>query len=161
LWVVYALRLPDILGVAVIFGFIGGVVGIFRGDFDGQEEFKEPWENLLTEIDQLAESSRALKLIRPSVLAATKSNKIELLSEFCDSKITPSQTAGNLFANQVGDELETGKHHLYRGILTPLGKDLMSFYVSHLSSMAQSGQVSQEWAEEQIKIMRENVQSIG
>lgn len=69
----------------------------------------------------------------------------------------------SMIANAAGDLVESGKYHVYRGVLDPLrgGKDLLRIYDKAVDEMVREGASGAEFAAEQKAIIRENIKTVG
>ena len=73
------------------------------------------------------------------------------------------QTVYIMIANVAGDEVESGKHHMYRGVLNPLGdgNELLRIYNLALDELVKIGYVSAENARANKKAILENIKEVG
>lgn len=132
-----------------------------KGGQPAKNTQRDLWLVMNAEIHRLAESDSSLKMILPTVRQVADLSKNSLMSELVASTISPEQMAANLFANQAGDDLEAGRHHLYRGTLTPTGQALLKFYRVHWNAMADAGVVTHDTANEQIRVILANIRRMG
>jgi hypothetical protein len=73
------------------------------------------------------------------------------------------QTVYIMIANVTGDEVESGKHHMYRGVLNPLGygNDLLLIFYSALDELVKLGYLSAEDANVNKLAVLENIKNVG
>ena len=66
-------------------------------------------------------------------------------------------------SNIAGDMAESGKYHLYRGMLNPLGegKDLLKIYNKLIDELLRMGEIESEFAKTQKEVIRENIRDVG
>ncbi len=68
-----------------------------------------------------------------------------------------------MIANLAGDWLETGKYHMYRGVLNPLtgGESLLRVYNGTVDRLEEVGEISKDDAERNKKQLLDNIKSNG
>jgi len=68
-----------------------------------------------------------------------------------------------LIANIAGDEVESGRHHLYRGVLNPLGlgKEYLHIYKSCLNELVSLNAIDNVQAEEELNALLQNIKTVG
>ncbi len=77
---------------------------------------------------------------------------------------TPARQWGYAaIANVTGDLLETGKYHIHRGMLNPLGPgaSLLKLYDSAVDELVRMGIVNVSSAEIEKKALRKNLNTVG
>jgi hypothetical protein len=69
----------------------------------------------------------------------------------------------SMIANISGDMVESGQHHIYRGVLNPMGpgQNLLKIFDSAMDELVNLGDTDKENAEKQKKAVRENIKSVG
>jgi len=77
--------------------------------------------------------------------------------------ISPEQFTYSAIANLAGDLLESGKYHIYRGVLNPIGigKDLLEIFDTSVDKMILIGVVNKDYADEQKRGIRDNIKNVG
>ena len=77
--------------------------------------------------------------------------------------ISPRQQVYFAIANLTGDYLESGEHHLYRGVLNPLGPggDLLRLFDAATDRLLQSGAIDDKVATTAKAGIRESIKSMG
>jgi hypothetical protein len=103
----------------------------------------------------------AVSLIRDAVITAIRQSKQEVLRQLEEGLILPHDVARQFSCNIAGDQLEEGRHHIYRGTLTEGGRALMTFYADCWREDARRNFTTSEKAEEEIASMHEIVRTIG
>lgn len=67
-----------------------------------------------------------------------------------------------LFAsNFAADNLETGRFHIYRGLLSVTGHELKSLFIKATRFAVMNGILDQETADNNVKIVNENIKRVG
>jgi hypothetical protein len=96
-------------------------------------------------------------LILDDVLAAISEKSPEIQQHLDSRKLTPETMARQFCTNVAGNQLESGNHHLYRGVLTPTGERLMAFYEDawHQEDRSESD------IDEEIQYMRRAIREVG
>jgi hypothetical protein len=69
----------------------------------------------------------------------------------------------SMIANVAGDQVESGRYHLYRGLLNPLepGQDLLRLFDRAVDELVTMGAITGDRAESQKAAIRENIKSVG
>jgi hypothetical protein len=75
--------------------------------------------------------------------------------------IPSSRSVSMFFCNVAGDQLEEGRHHIYRGTLTEGGRALLSLYAECWREDASRNFTTIDKAEEEIAAIHEIVRTIG
>jgi hypothetical protein len=57
----------------------------------------------------------------------------------------------NFIVQCCGDQLESGRHHIYRGVLNFQGKLYQQLFEHAINTMVASGEYSKEWADENLR----------
>lgn len=57
----------------------------------------------------------------------------------------------NFVVHVCGDKLESGKHHVYRGVLNAEGRLYQQLFEHAINSMTASSEYSKEWADENLR----------
>jgi hypothetical protein len=81
--------------------------------------------------------------------------------QLAEGRIAPEDVARQFACNVAGDQLEDGRHHIYRGTLTHAGKSLLSFYAACWREDVDRKFTTEEKAEEEIAAMHRIVREIG
>jgi hypothetical protein len=97
------------------------------------------------------------ELILDDVLSVVAEKFSEIQQCLDNRELTPEAIARQFCTNVAGNQLESGSHHLYRGVLTPTGKRLLSFYED---AWRQEGR-SESDIDEQIQYMRQAIREVG
>ena len=96
-------------------------------------------------------------IIEPKVIALAKDAGKTFYSVRIE-KMKPEHLALLLVTNVLGAEIQSGNHHIYRGILGIIGQDMLSAWSSAQKVMLERGYVTDDgvakdnqWIHEQIK----------
>jgi hypothetical protein len=103
----------------------------------------------------------AVSIIRDAVVAAIRQSKQEVLRQLEEGLILPHDVARQFSCNIAGDQLEEGRHHIYRGTLTEGGRALLTFYADCWREDARRNFTTTDEAEEEIAAMHNIVRTIG
>ncbi len=57
----------------------------------------------------------------------------------------------NFLVHAVGDQLESGQHHVYRGVLNSVGIQYKSLFEHAINTMVEMDGYTQEWANENLR----------
>lgn len=80
----------------------------------------------------------------------------ELLSDF-----TPTQFVLSMLGKECLDEISSGRHHLYRGVLAPQGQQLGQIYMAIVTELETTGLFDRAAAEERRAALHEVIRSFG
>ncbi len=105
------------------------------------------------------------EIVRPKIEKSIISNpqKVKQIIE----KIPPREWTYGIIANISGDLLESGKYHIYRGVLASdfdgigHGKDLLKIFDEATDELSKIGNITNEFAEKQKSQLRENIKDVG
>lgn len=103
----------------------------------------------------------ALAMIRDAVVAAVRQSRSEVVRQLGEGLILPRDVARQFSCNIAGDQLEEGRHHIYRGTLTEGGRALLVFYADCWREDVIRNFASSEKADEEIAAMNRIIRSIG
>lgn len=113
-------------------------------------------------LDELQEAHpSALGLIRDEVVSTIQDSLTEVERQIEEGHIAPEDVARQFSCNIAGDQLEGGRHHIYRGTLTDAGRSLLSFYAACWRVDVDRKFTTEEKAEEEIAAMHRIVREIG
>jgi len=75
----------------------------------------------------------------------------------------PHKRIYSMVANLSGDWLECGEHHMYRGVLNPMGigGDLLKIFDTIQDKLVLIGACDKKFAQEQKRAVRENIKAVG
>lgn len=88
-------------------------------------------------------------------------NETEAFVKNIQSGTKPKQWVYVTLLNTSGDLLETGSYHIYRGILSPEGNELLKIYESAIDMYCTLGYLDLNSAEEQKETLKNNLKKIG
>ncbi len=102
------------------------------------------------------------ELIRKSILAHPD-EAVRLFQEH--PEFTASEWVYSQIGNIAGDMLESGNHHIYRGVLNPigLGPDLLKIFDASYDELLamKAKDIDIEYANEQKSAIRQNIKRVG
>ena len=79
-----------------------------------------------------------------------------------DPNFTPFAYVANYLVHATGDQLESGHHHVYRGVLSNVGHAYEAILDFAVDSMVRRGAYTQDWAESQLLgPIRRGIASMG
>lgn len=68
----------------------------------------------------------------------------------------------NFLVHSTGDQLESGQHHTYRGMLSIRGKQYKRLFEHSINTMVESGEYTQDWANVNLRNpVNEGIKSAG
>ena len=102
----------------------------------------------------------AFPSIRNQIEEALLSNPDEVMSALSEG-FTPRQQAYWAIANLSGHHLESGHNHIYRGILTSFGEDLLRLFDMSIDQLSRINAISDREAEAQKQEIRKNIKGVG
>jgi len=76
---------------------------------------------------------------------------------------SPRQWIYSIMANISGDLVESGRFHVYRGLLNPvgLGEDLLKLFDASVDELVRIDAIDQTKADKQKSAIRENIKDVG
>jgi hypothetical protein len=74
---------------------------------------------------------------------------------------TPREWVYSQIGNIAGDMLETGTHHVYRGILNETGNDLLKMFDATYDELVQMKAADLEYATKQKQTLRSSIREVG
>ena len=117
--------------------------------------------NILDELS-LELDSKAFKEIRSQIEEGILADYKNVISQVKD-RASARQLIYFSIANIVGEYVESGYYHIYRGVLNPLGlgNDLLSLFDMAIDRLFEDGGISEKEAKEQKAGIRKNIKSVG
>lgn len=119
-----------------------------------------PYEVRLTieEIEAFfSEGEMCKDIVKPKAIALAKDAERTVYSIRIDG-MKPDQLALTLISNVLGAELQSGSHHVYRGVLSTVGNDMKAAWHAVQRELQQRGYCNEdevrednEWLQRQIK----------
>jgi hypothetical protein len=100
-----------------------------------------------------------LPILKPMLYQATKGLSQDIKNWGTDFDY--EDMARLLIVNFTFDEVSSGKHHIYRGVLSPVGHQLLRLYTNSMNWYQDKGKVSKEDLEDQFDIIIENISIVG
>ena len=120
---------------------------------------------ILDEANHKFNSKTFEEVVRPKIEKSIISNPQKVKQVI--KKIPPREWTYGIIANISGDLLESGKYHIYRGVLasdfdgTGHGKDLLKIFDKATDELVKIGNITNEFAEKQKSQLRENIKDVG
>ena len=74
---------------------------------------------------------------------------------------SPEEYIRGMVYNLCSDRAESGQYHIYRGVLNPEGEEYLKLTRFALKECVAAGDCKQEWADEQLRIIMNNIQRAG
>ena len=110
-----------------------------------EEKCKSPvWDKLVDEI------------------MAVEEKRIDQVIKLLKEKNIPVEAyIKQIVYNVCSNRAESGRYHIYRGMLNPEGEEYWKITKRILSDLVEDGVFKEEWAHEQLSIIEENIRSVG
>ena len=90
------------------------------------------------------------------------------INEFYNDELMVRGLIAGMIGNYAGDLLESGEFHLYRGVLSPAGKEMLKYYDFAMKEVLKIGgtnpngePLTEEYITEQRNILLENIRQVG
>lgn len=93
-------------------------------------------------------------IIEPVAVALAKDAERTIYSIRIDG-MKPDRLALLLITNVIGEQLACGQHHVYRGTLSMIGRDMLKVWTTAVSTLKERGYYTEAEAEEDIKWIKE------
>lgn len=98
----------------------------------------------------------------------TKDKKVLNNNKFYNDELMVRGLIAGMIGNYAGDLLESGEFHLYRGVLSPAGKEMLKYYDFAMKEVLKIGgtnpngePLTEEYITEQRNILLENIRQVG
>ena len=120
---------------------------------------------ILDEANHKFNSRTFEEIVRPKIEKSITLNPQKVKQVI--KKIPPREWTYGIIANISGDLLESGKYHIYRGVLASdfdgsgPGKDLLKIFDEATDELVKIGNITNEFAEKQKSQLRENIKDVG
>jgi len=75
--------------------------------------------------------------------------------------VSPRVQIYNAMSNLVGDMVESGHYHVYRGVLNSDGENLLQLFDFATDSLVATGSIDSIYANKQKAELRKNIQDVG
>jgi hypothetical protein len=111
---------------------------------------------------ELRFQTEAFNIVRNVIdnfIASTPDALVSMIHE-SDGR-TPREWVYNQLGNIAGDLLESGRYHIYRGVLMGTGNDLLKMFDATCDELLQMKAVDADYANKQKATLRENIQRVG
>lgn len=157
------LALPVILVLTVLLLIfllknITEIMDLEWGTFSKKKEI----EMCITEFNNISQelSASAKEIVKPVVFDYLKDTEKTLYSLQKD-KISPRNLIFLLITNAIAEILPTGHYHIYRGVLSQVGHDLLKLFDYAVNELEEKGCFSHEEAKEDKAWIREQINGVG
>lgn len=90
-------------------------------------------------------------------------NRPDEFTELVKKGTSPRQWVYSIIANITGDLVESGKYHLTRGYLNPMGpgENILQLFDMAVDELVGTNTIDEKDAKEQKSTIRENIKSVG
>lgn len=108
--------------------------------------------------------NEAFQIIRKVIEKIIQSNQETIIKTIKESDgRTPREWIYSQIGNVAGDILESGRYHMYRGTLSPMGPgpDLLKIFDTSYDVLLQMNAINLDYANEQKQAIRQNIKEIG
>ena len=116
--------------------------------------------SLIDEADDELGLNMSFYIVREYIVKVIYQNPKDVSSAI-NSFSSPKVWAYIAIANTTGNLLESGKFHMYRGVLDKVGKDLLFIYNNALYKLAELGEIDDHKVKEQKSTIKENIKNVG
>lgn len=112
-------------------------------------------------IENKFDNFTSFRIIRNNTEKIILKNKGIIKEIMNENDISPERTAYSWINNIAGDLLESGKHHLYRGVLSQTGEELLQIFDLTTNELVTLDDMTEEKGKQQKENIRENIKRIG
>jgi len=105
----------------------------------------------------------AVRILKPLINKIVQYQKKEISSKIANGSLLPKNCALNLIGNLSGDLVESGKYHMYRGVLNEMqgGQNLYRVYKDILDQLVKVNEITQKECDENKSGISENIKGVG
>lgn len=98
-----------------------------------------------------------------SLMKSDATRNTDNIVQLVESGISPRTIVYSSLSNIAGDELESGKHHIYRGRLNPIGEgpELLALYRAAVSELHNMGELDKERHDAEQSAINKNIRNAG
>jgi hypothetical protein len=123
----------------------------------------EEMRSVLGVIDEMEdeEGAEGFRLIKQLVVDMVVADPDKTISSLKDDGLSARTLTLLLTLNILGEELTSGKHHTYRGVLSANGDRLLRLWDFAVKQQKQSGYYDEEEAQNDLKWIREGIKTVG
>lgn len=114
----------------------------------------------LDKLEKRLGSSSSFDRVRRVIEADLKVSRKEYMTAISNAK-DPESIAANSVGNVSGDFVESGQLHVYRGVLSPAGENMLDLYIRTTKFAVDQGDLEEEIYEANLKTIKSNIKSIG
>ncbi|MBM4127989.1 MAG: hypothetical protein FJ247_11680 [Nitrospira sp.] len=120
-------------------------------------------KNVLAELDAIEKEKGAewLHLIKPLVVRKVVEDADKTRRSIKEDGLSPRTLAFLLILNVLADELTSGEHHIYRGVLSTIGHELLKLWDFAVSQQKLSGHYDGKKARKVLKWIRDEIKKAG
>jgi hypothetical protein len=116
-------------------------------------------------LDVLEEARRkfsfyAMQKVSERVEASIRAQSAEFLASVRTGG-SVRQHVYSYIANEAGDEVESGRSHIYRGVLTSTGEDYVNVFDAAIDELVKMEAMDKAFGEEQKDRLREGIEAVG
>lgn len=147
---------------------VGNKVGVRDGvpgyggeedEFAASEEVRSVLE--MIDIVENEEGAEGFRHIKGLVVELAVGEADKTISSMRDDGLSARALTFLLVLNVLGEELTSGKYHIYRGVLSTGGKMLLRLWVYAVEQQKQSGFYDEEKAKEELQWIMDQVKQVG
>jgi len=115
---------------------------------------------VLTEMGSQFDCSSIFETVK-NILENDFLNDSKEVVDLVKQGVSPRVQVCNAIANLVGDMVESGHYHVYRGVLNTDGKNLLRLFDFAIDSLVATGSIDSVYASKQKAELRKNIQDVG
>ena len=105
-------------------------------------------------------STSSFSQVRAMIVADSKRDPESYVAAIRNSK-APEQVAATSVANVSGDIVESGRLHLYRGVLSPAGEAMLKLYKDATAYLVSEGVLDEAQRTEEVSFILRNIKNVG
>lgn len=120
-------------------------------------------KNVRRELESLLTTHAPLSsvTILPAALALLHRKKSEIVSDIRDQSMNSRDAACIVASSTIMVQLGSGQHHVYRGVLSTIGSDMLQAFNACIASLKSSGFYSEEQARNSTELVQQKIKSVG
>ncbi len=119
-------------------------------------------QTTVAEIDAFLDKQASLcrdVIRRDAVTSANEQDKT--VHSIRHDGLQPDHLALILITNVLGNRLTSGHYHVYRGVLSAIGDDMLNLWGTAVSAMHQRGYYSDDEAQEDMRWIQAEINNVG
>lgn len=122
--------------------------------------------SLQTLMDELNKAEKHLNnesfhLIKGRIVKGIRKDPKSISDIIYNNKSSSTAWIYGVISNIAGDYVESGEYHIYRGVLNPVGNDLLKLFDGAINNLLEIGIIENDYAKQQKKAVRENIKGVG